>query len=191
MNNYHPIGSEYVIKRVKHGMLVSGPQGIPASEAVAITKMAEALGYNLMDMSISSALGAVMALTNKESGEKWRAEIEERVTRNRDTVEAWLKGADVGMSSKALAMTLSGMAVSALGKRECKAHPYDPADIGRCFRMLDRFPELRENLHLMKKASPVWEKLIDRWDDLRALYNEEFPTGKAPKLYDLIQELIH
>ena len=46
------------------------------------------------------------------------------------------------------------------------------------------FPEWRKRLNEVSVVFPKWKPLIDIWDELHALYCEEYPTGKAPKLYD-------
>ena len=179
----------YSINRTKYGIVVNG-NSIPASDMKHITSIAKESGYDVIDIGIAASLKAFSVYTTEENAEKWRAEIEEGLTKNGDSIEAWLKGTDVGSSSKVLAMTLAGISTHTIDLYNQKAHPYDPSDIGRCFRMLDRFPHLRDNLFLMNKVSPVWKKLVGRWDELRSLYDEEYPSGSAPKLYDLIQELI-
>lgn len=42
----------------------------------------------------------------------------------------------------------------------------------------------------MAVLSNEWEVLAAHWDELEALYREELPTGRAPKLYDRMQELL-
>ncbi|MFA5376052.1 MAG: hypothetical protein WC455_09935 [Dehalococcoidia bacterium] len=178
---------KYVIEVHEHGLLVrtvSAP-GLPIEDMSAITKMAEAMGYTHLHIGIASSLGAHSAYVSEESGKKWRKEIDDKARRDHgDSVAAWLAGADTGLSSKALACRLSGIPYAE------RDHPWDPDDIGRCFRFLDRFPELKSHLYIMKDVSPVWERLVDHWDELRALWDEESPTGKGPKLYNRMKELI-
>lgn len=105
-------------------------------------------------------------------------------------VQAWLRGDDTGLSSRALVMHLSGQS-SKLPEYDRRFHPVDPADFGRCYRMLTAIPELRERLHEAKTISPTWSALIDRWDDIEALYLEELPTRMAPKTYDLMDTILN
>lgn len=37
--------------------------------------------------------------------------------------------------------------------------------------------------------SPVWREIMISWDSLVALYLEELPTGRCPKLYARMKEL--
>ena len=38
-------------------------------------------------------------------------------------------------------------------------------------------------------AYPEWAPLVAVWDELTALYEEELPSGRCPKLYDRMQQL--
>ncbi len=102
-------------------------------------------------------------------------------------VEAWLASDDVGQSSRYLCGVLRGLTP------DDRPHPHDPADIGRCFRMLDAIP-LREAMEHTppnpQTVGPVWSRLIAAWGELERLYDEEMPTGRAPKLYARMRELI-
>ena len=99
----------------------------------------------------------------------------------------WLASDDTGLSSKYMAEVLCNSHVTAENH-----HPIDPSDFGRCLRMLDAVPHLRRNLYLLTdvKHGPVWNKLAQHWPELETLYNEELPTGQAPKLYERMKELI-
>jgi hypothetical protein len=118
---------------------------------------------------------------------------------NRDDVQAadncglsaWLRSDSTGLSSRYLATVLSG--------RNCKQsgwdgidYPHDPGDFGRCLRLLRAAPELVPNLHLMAdpKHGKPWNTLHAVWDELTALYEEESPSGKCPKLYDRMREVL-
>jgi hypothetical protein len=98
-------------------------------------------------------------------------------------VQAWFDGPDTGMSSRTLALVLtkgySGGQAS---------YPYDPDDFGRCYRFLKAFPHLRTDLRKMREV-PGWAGLIGAWDELEKLWEEESPTGKAPKLYERMKQL--
>lgn len=100
---------------------------------------------------------------------------------------AWLSSDDTGLSSKYMASVLSDPS-------RCREnnHPHDPADFGRCLRMLAAAPELRIKLPRLTDAKhgPVWNALAANWPELEQLYNEEHPTGQAPKLYERMRELI-
>lgn len=178
---------KYKILRMEHGLLVKG-LGIPCSDFESLIAMADALGYDLIDVGISTALKCLMVFTNEKSGEKWLSEIDtDSQKRYGGSIDGWMNGTDTGTSSMLMATVLSGRNPGLMRR----SPPYDPADIGRCFRMLDEFPELKENLNKMRGISDIWDILMNHWDEMEVLYKEEHPTGEAPKLYKLMQDLIY
>lgn len=99
-------------------------------------------------------------------------------------IKAWRQTDDVGRSSDYMAAILGPA-----GIREY-AHPHDPADFGRCLTLLAAAPDLRQRLPMMANESKEWAALVNHWDELENLYNEELPTGNAPKLYNKMRELL-
>lgn len=71
------------------------------------------------------------------------------------------------MSSKVMAFHLIG---SASSNSNMTSHPLDPHDLGRCIRLLDAVPDLRQNLASMTEVSPYWAALITNWDELEKAY---------------------
>lgn len=107
----------------------------------------------------------------------------ERVVTSGMGLNAWLHSDQTGMSSKYMSSQLTN-ACSAE-----RAYPRDPSDFGRCLGLLKAAPELREKIGQMRECGPQWAALVDHWDELESLYNEELPTGKAPKTYSRMREL--
>lgn len=97
---------------------------------------------------------------------------------------AWLDSDDTGLSSRFMAMYLSS--------RLCnEIHwPHDPDDFGRCYRLLQAVPELRDRLPYLENASVQWAALVKHWSELESLWVEESPAGAAPKLYARMRELL-
>jgi hypothetical protein len=93
------------------------------------------------------------------------------------TLEAWWNGYDAGVSSKTIVYALTGRTTSPTNV------PLDPDDFGRCYRLLQRFPEFRPRLGEVARKFPEWKGLVAHWDELSALYEEESPSGTCPKLY--------
>lgn len=91
---------------------------------------------------------------------------------------AWLDSDDVGMSSKYMGAVLS---------QEYKAdfaYPRDVSDLGRCIRMIRAVPELAGRIFILKNnQGPKWAAVAENWDHWCALYDEEYKSGKCPKLY--------
>lgn len=103
-------------------------------------------------------------------------------TENMGLVE-WLRSDDTGDSSLFMAYTMCDAPYVK------SAHPHDPADFHRCVQFLRAVPSAKGNIHKMKETSEVWGNLVEHWDELESLFNEEYPTGEAPKLYERMKEL--
>lgn len=106
----------------------------------------------------------------------------------------WLAKGERGMSSESIVERLTGVPV---GSRSRYAWPHDPSDFRRCELLLRAVPQAREHFHLMADVSPTWARLVDAWDELVALGEEEAPGvfdgargGKAPRLFARMTELI-
>lgn len=93
---------------------------------------------------------------------------------------------DSGISSEVILEVMTGRLRSG-GWRP--STPRDPADFGRCYRLLQIFPEWVERLPEVAQAHPHWGPLVERWDECTRLWEEEHPSGSCPKLYELIQKL--
>lgn len=108
-------------------------------------------------------------------------------------VMTWLTGRDTGLSSVALVSRLMGIPVASDGFRHDISHPHDPDDLGRCIRALETFPELREKLPEASLMSPEWARLIERWDEIEALYRSDLAenTGYARKCYALMKSILY
>lgn len=107
-------------------------------------------------------------------------------------LRAWLNSDSTGASSLYMASVLAPLA----GLRETVAaggpinYPHDPADFGRCLTLLDAVPELRSHLSALANGhGPAWAGLIAVWAELEALYREEYPSGKAPKLFQRMRAI--
>lgn len=104
----------------------------------------------------------------------------------------WFASGDTGISSEAICKKLFDFG----DRRDYNKwagsgnFPHDPSDLGRCIRLMEKVPEARERLSEMRTVSPTWAALVDRWEELEALYREEAPAGRAPKCYLLMQEII-
>lgn len=100
----------------------------------------------------------------------------------------WLMGSDRGISSETI---LSVMMDVPMAGRYGPDIPHDPSDFGRCYRLLKHFPEWRDRLPEVAEKYPAWRPLVEEWDALTALYEEEIkrPDGRAPELYRRMKEL--
>lgn len=99
----------------------------------------------------------------------------------------WIVGRDTGLSSRTIWAVMMGVPPVR------PYYPADPADFGRCFRLLQAVPEWRTRLSEVAPVSDVWAALIERWGEVEALYVEELAggTGMAPKCYALMKSIIY
>lgn len=105
----------------------------------------------------------------------------------------WHGSGEHGISSEAI---FDRLAFGIQGRRWGSDYPRDPSDFRRCQLLLRRVPEWRERLPEMAANGPEWARLVERWDDIHALIEEEVPgyleghrEGMARKAYDLMVTL--
>lgn len=107
----------------------------------------------------------------------------------------WYENGERGVSAETLLanfITVQGnLAAMKIKKRPRSewGHPHDPSDFGRCHKLLEALPELREHLDQMKDVSRVWSNLVDNWDKLTAMLQEQLTTGKRNGMYEFMKEL--
>jgi hypothetical protein len=97
----------------------------------------------------------------------------------------WIVGDDTGMSSEAIWAHMVG------APKRHASHPYDPDDLGRCVRLLDKVPEWRARIGEMAPYSPEWAALVGDWPRLETTFALEMRNGRAPLTYARMQELLY
>ncbi|MDQ0854820.1 hypothetical protein QFZ79_002931 [Arthrobacter sp. V4I6] len=106
----------------------------------------------------------------------------------------WLMYGERGVSSEAIVGHL------VYGKvRQGFNDPSDPSDFRRCELLLRQVPLLRLEFPRMAEVSHRWAALVENWDKLAALLEEEVPDawgplgyrrgGQAPRTYKLMQNI--
>lgn len=108
-----------------------------------------------------------------------------------ERANAWIVGSDSGMSSKAIWAHMMGVK-----PRDGWCHPHDPADFGRCARLLELMPEWRDRLPEMVELSQEWRALVARWDEIHASMDREvgvdWSKGRsAPITYGLMRDILY
>jgi hypothetical protein len=98
----------------------------------------------------------------------------------RERAVAWFRGNDTGMSSETIFEVMTNIPV--------KRHdfPYDPSDFGRCYRLLQAFPEWKSRLGEVADRFPAWKPFVARWSEMEELYERDLPTDKSADLYNLM-----
>lgn len=105
-----------------------------------------------------------------------------------NAVIEWLGSGDTGMSSEALAFEF-------LGNRnytDSYSTPLDPADLGRCLRLIAKVPAVRACVDTLAQRHESWAKMAPAWDVLATtMANEvgiDWSKGKkAPDTYIAMQ----
>lgn len=120
----------------------------------------------------------------------------ERPPMSLDHFAGWISRGERGLSSEAIVHRLTGVHIS--GRYwNGKDHPADPSDFRRCEVLLRQVPLARLFFPLMRDVSPVWSRMVDAWDELVALGEQECPgtfdgppCGRSARLlYERMQEL--
>ena len=111
--------------------------------------------------------------------------------RDREVIE-WLIDGDNGISSECLALTAIGL-LRRLSWVD-KEPPADPADLGRCLRLLHRHPWIREVAFPRLRRLPQWRRLIKNWDKLAGMMEKEVGRDwskgdSAPKTYTAMKAI--
>lgn len=84
----------------------------------------------------------------------------------------WLLHGERGMSSIAIFHVMDRTF-----DKQMTAHPHDPADFKRCYGLLKLIPEWKERLPEMKTVSRQWSNLVDHWDELTKMFEENEKTS--------------
>lgn len=103
-----------------------------------------------------------------------------------ETVAAWLFSDDTGMSSKSLAAEF----LDAPNQYCCT--PSDPADLGRCLRLIAIARSVRACVDSLGAKNKSWAKAAAAWDQLAALMESEVGIdwhkgGAAPLTFDAMK----
>lgn len=101
---------------------------------------------------------------------------------------SWIAGGETGMSSKA-------MWAYFMGVNGNTAHPHDPDDFSRCYKLLELVPEWKPRILELGRLSPIWYRLVLNWDKLTEMFEENERTNwenyKAIGMYEFMQDLIY
>lgn len=140
-----------------------------------------------IEVEMASAMMIAFAKIHKKCAPTWK-EPEVDLTKSENArAEWWFANGQRGSSSEAIYYCLTG-------KGYRRDHPYDPDDFSRCYKLLQVVPEWKTQLQKVKHLSPAWSNLIDNWDRLTEMYEEnqrtEWKKAKEIGMYALMQTLI-
>lgn len=105
----------------------------------------------------------------------------------------WASQGETGVSSLTIFAVMTGTE-DAPGMETSRAFkfypPRDPADFRRCYLLLKLIPEWKPRLPEVAERFPNWGGLVQQWDELTQLYEEERENGRCPKLYAAMQKCL-
>ena len=98
-------------------------------------------------------------------------------------MQFWLSKGERGISSETI--------YSVIGRplRNDYCHPLDPDDFYRCYKLLKVIPEWRGKLYKMRSVSNVWNNLVDNWDKLTTMLEEQLENKKPNGMYEFMKSL--
>lgn len=67
--------------------------------------------------------------------------------------------------------------------------PWDPADFGRCHRLLQAIPEWEGRIEEVAVQYPEWRPFVDNWPKMKEIYECDEPTERSPDLYNMMLAL--
>lgn len=102
-----------------------------------------------------------------------------------ERMDYWLKSGERGVSSETMFERLSGRGLG-LGY---KCHPLDPNDFRRCYLLLKLIPEWKYNLDRLRDLGFEWAQLVNNWDKLTEMLEEQLSTKKPNGMYEFMKEL--
>ena len=167
--------SGYTMETSPHGFVICGP--LPLEDMTSIVKMAESKGFDQIDAGVAQALGASFVITNTAGSKALRDDVS-KANAGLSKEDQWLYGSDTGSSSKTIFGVMTGKPVGN------GAFPWDPDDFGRCYRLLNLFPEWLPRLSEVSAKFPKWAGLVAIWPDLTAM----FEAKKNREMYALMRE---
>lgn len=95
-----------------------------------------------------------------------------------DELLMWLANGERGVSSNTMVEHITGI--------ECTGcfghfHPLDPSDFGRCRKLCERVQMIGKNIEKMKTCSKYWSALVEHWESLCTMMDEEAPEWRDGK----------
>ena len=109
--------------------------------------------------------------TNELTGAEWQKLVE------------WLLSDDTGASSLTIVSVMTNVPIGETWPET----PHDAHDLGRCVRLLERFPSWRSRLNEVAEVYPYWAALVREWDELARMSNQG-EKGLFERMLELIRE---
>jgi hypothetical protein len=106
-----------------------------------------------------------------------------------ESAQEWLLKGDRGISSETIFGAITGLWIN-----NRKWPPSDASDFYRCYKLIKKVPEWKQELHKVAELSNVWKNVILNWDILSELIEEQIEwrnkgISKSNGLYHFMKEL--
>jgi hypothetical protein len=125
---------------------------------------------------------------HKDCKKTWTEPIADQRKGIKEKAMWWIANGETGCSSKTMWSCFMG------NNKYRIDHPYDPDDFSRCYKLLEAVPEWKSQLHRLKPLSKQWSNLVDNWDKLTDMFEENRKTNwknsKQIGMYEFMQLLI-
>ena len=145
-------------------------------------------------VSMVTALTKQFTKEHKGCEATWKEPINETQEQTEEfCANWWAENGEHGVSSKTMFNHLAKSLNVRRLKNEWTSTPSDPDDFKRCYKLLQAVPQWKSRLHELKTLSPVWEKLVDNWDKLTEMYEqnvrENWKNYKQIGMYEFMKSL--
>lgn len=122
-------------------------------------------------------------LLHKDCKATWKEPEVDQDKSVQEKMMFWLAQGERGISSEVMFQKLSGQD---LGQPH-PSPPRDPDDFRRCYLLLKTIPEWKTELHKLKNLSAVWTNLVNNWDMLTKMLEEQMETKKTNDMYQVMK----
>ncbi|HRG37078.1 MAG TPA: hypothetical protein PK289_00970 [Bacteroidia bacterium] len=145
------------------------------------------LNYPLPVGEMSEKIKAFDAL-HKDCKKTWTEPQADETESVKQRANWWIANGETGSSSKTMWNCF-------MGNKEYEInHPYDPDDFKRCYNLLKAIPEWKNRLNELKELSQPWNNLVDNWDKLTEMFEqnvaEKWVNHDKIGMYELMEKLI-
>lgn len=144
--------------------------------------------------SMASAMMIQFDKDHKNCAKTWEPPVVDQSLSEIQKALWWMEGynGERGMSSEVIWNVFYYNIIKGTVNLDKKRndHPHDPDDFKRCYLLLETVPEWKSRLNELKGLSPAWSNLVDNWDQLTYMLQEQMATGEPNGMYEFMQQLI-
>lgn len=142
-----------------------------------------------IDVDMFAARTKQFNISHKNCLPEWKESETDQSLTVGDKADFWFNHGEKGRSSECIYQKLRNNFVAFSGNR----HPLDPDDFKRCYKLLKAVPEWKERLREMDSVSPVWKNLVENWNKLTEMYEqnvaENWKNYKTIGMYEFMKSL--